>query len=169
MVHDAADVPTGPRDLDSVRVAFDEQRLISDAGLLVTATLAEREQLFHEPAKPALRVRLPLTVTDVQHLAGIRTDRENRVIPKLARVPVAGALLALGADLPNEAVDVDHQRPVARPAPAAHARVSARSSTRSSWRTCPNVNARKNVPSVEGAITLCPTISCVDPARSRFI
>ena len=42
MVHDTADVLTGPAILDSVRVAFDEQRLISDAGLLVTATLAER-------------------------------------------------------------------------------------------------------------------------------
>ena len=42
MVHDAADVPEGPVNLDSVRVAFNEQRLVSDAGLLVTATLAER-------------------------------------------------------------------------------------------------------------------------------
>ncbi len=42
MVHDAADVPMGPATLDSVRVAFDEQRLVSDAGLLVTATLAQR-------------------------------------------------------------------------------------------------------------------------------
>ena len=32
MVHDAADVPAGPARLDSVQVAFDEQRLISDAG-----------------------------------------------------------------------------------------------------------------------------------------
>ena len=42
MVHDAADVPAGPASLDSVKVAFDEQRLVSDAGLLLTATLAER-------------------------------------------------------------------------------------------------------------------------------
>ncbi|MDQ2760584.1 MAG: IS1380 family transposase [Actinomycetota bacterium] len=51
MVHDGADVPEGPANLDSVRVCFDEQRLISDAGLLVTATLAERlgiEQLVNE-------------------------------------------------------------------------------------------------------------------------
>jgi hypothetical protein len=41
MVHDAADVP-GPARLDSVQVRFDEDRLISDAGLLLTATLAER-------------------------------------------------------------------------------------------------------------------------------
>ncbi|MGE5700871.1 MAG: transposase [Arthrospira platensis] len=51
MVHDAADVPGGPARLDSVRVQFDEQRLVSDAGLLVCATLAERlaiEELVNE-------------------------------------------------------------------------------------------------------------------------
>jgi hypothetical protein len=42
MVHDGADVPVGPASLDSVRVQFDEQRLVSDAGLLLTATLADR-------------------------------------------------------------------------------------------------------------------------------
>ena len=51
MVHDAADVLTRPANLDSVRVVFDEQRLVSDAGLLVTATLAQRlgvEDLVNE-------------------------------------------------------------------------------------------------------------------------
>ncbi len=51
MVHDGADVPEGPANLDVVRVAFDEERLISDAGLLLTATLAERlgiEELVNE-------------------------------------------------------------------------------------------------------------------------
>jgi len=51
MVHDAADVPEGPVNLDSVRVAFNEERLVSDAGLLTTATLAERlgiEELVNE-------------------------------------------------------------------------------------------------------------------------
>ena len=51
MVHDAADVPAGPASLDSVRVRFDEERLISDAGLVVTATLADRlgiEELVNE-------------------------------------------------------------------------------------------------------------------------
>jgi hypothetical protein len=41
-VRDGADVPAGPASLDSVRIEFDEQRLVSDAGLLVVATLAER-------------------------------------------------------------------------------------------------------------------------------
>jgi hypothetical protein len=42
MVHDAADVPKGPESLDQVRVVFDEPRLISDAGLLLAGTLADR-------------------------------------------------------------------------------------------------------------------------------
>ena len=51
MVHDAADVPEGPAKLDQVGVRFDEERLISDAGLLATASLAERlglEELVNE-------------------------------------------------------------------------------------------------------------------------
>jgi hypothetical protein len=51
MVHEAADVPAGPASLDSVRISFDEQRLVSHAGLLVTATLAARlgiEELVNE-------------------------------------------------------------------------------------------------------------------------
>ena len=51
MVHNGSDVPEGPRTLDCVRVRFDEQRLVSNAGLLATATLAERlgiEELVNE-------------------------------------------------------------------------------------------------------------------------
>jgi Transposase DDE domain group 1 len=59
MVHDAADVPAGPTSVDSVRVVFDEQRLVSDAGLLVTATLADRlgvEELVNESVWLGYRV-----------------------------------------------------------------------------------------------------------------
>jgi hypothetical protein len=51
MVHDGADVPVGPGSLDAVRVRFDEPRLVSDAGLLLIATLADRlgvEELVNE-------------------------------------------------------------------------------------------------------------------------
>ena len=51
MVQDAADVPAGLGSLDTVRVAFDEPCLVSDAGLLLTATLAGRlgiEQVVNE-------------------------------------------------------------------------------------------------------------------------
>ena len=50
MVHDGADV-TSPARLDAVQVRFDEERLISDAGLLLCATLADRlgiEELVNE-------------------------------------------------------------------------------------------------------------------------
>jgi len=60
MVHDTADVPVGPASLDSVQVRFDEQRLISDAGLVVCATLADRlgiealvnESVWLDPKEP---------------------------------------------------------------------------------------------------------------------
>ena len=59
MVHDAADVLAGPASLDSVRVQFDERRLVSDAGLLLTATLADRlglEELVNESVWLGYRV-----------------------------------------------------------------------------------------------------------------
>jgi hypothetical protein len=59
MVQDAADVPAGPGSLGSVRVAFDEPRLVSDAGLLLTATLAGWlgiEQLVNESVWLGYRV-----------------------------------------------------------------------------------------------------------------
>ena len=56
MVRDVADVPAGPESLDSVRVVFDEERLISDAGLLVgTAT----RSLLSAPVKTPTAVRIP--------------------------------------------------------------------------------------------------------------
>jgi hypothetical protein len=54
------------------------------------------------------------------------------------------------------------------PAPAAQARVSTSPATRSSWRTEPQVNERRNVPSVEEATIRWPRICPVAPARSRW-
>src|SRR5450755_4077940 len=51
MVHDRTDVIEGPASLDQIAVRFDEQRLVSDAGLLLTGSLAERlgvEQLVND-------------------------------------------------------------------------------------------------------------------------
>jgi hypothetical protein len=42
MVHDRSDVIQGPASVDQIAVVFDEQRLVSDAGLLLTASLAGR-------------------------------------------------------------------------------------------------------------------------------
>ena len=79
MVHDAADVPEGPVNLDSVRVEFDEQRLISDAGLLLTATLAQRlgiEELVNESVwlDPGCRAR---PAGPQGHVAGARDARRR--------------------------------------------------------------------------------------------
>src|SRR5450631_2673085 len=51
MVHDEPDVTQGPATLDQIAVRFDEQRLVSDAGLLLTGSLTERlgvEQLVND-------------------------------------------------------------------------------------------------------------------------
>ena len=51
MVHDQPDVIQGPATLDQIAVRFHEQRLVSDAGLLLTGSLAERlgvEQLVND-------------------------------------------------------------------------------------------------------------------------
>lgn len=50
MVHDQSDVVVGPASPDQVAVIFDEERLVSDAGLLLAASLAGRlgiEQLVN--------------------------------------------------------------------------------------------------------------------------
>src|SRR5436190_19013349 len=51
MVHDQPDVLQATATLDQSAVRFDEQRLVSDAGLLLTGSLAERlgvEQLVND-------------------------------------------------------------------------------------------------------------------------
>ncbi len=52
------------------------------------------------------------------------------------------------------------------PAPAAHARPRTCPVSRSSWRVWPKVNARRNVPTVDGASTRWPSTVAVDPQRS---
>src|SRR5450432_4489776 len=59
MVHDHTDVIQGPATLDQIAVRFDEPRLVSDAGLLLTGSLAERlgvEQLVNESVWLGYRV-----------------------------------------------------------------------------------------------------------------
>ena len=52
------------------------------------------------------------------------------------------------------------------PPPAAQARDSSSRLTRSSWRTWPHRKLRRNVPRVEGALTMHPSTEEVRPARS---
>ena len=54
-------------------------------------------------------------------------------------------------------------------APTDHARASACSAALSSWRTCPNVNDRKNVPAVDGATTAKGSTAPDAPDRSRSV
>jgi hypothetical protein len=72
-------------------------------------------------------------------------------------------------DLADEAVEIDHQRALARTRarlPRARKRDVEHAVELADM---PKRERRKNVPNVEGAITRWPTISCVDPARSRFM
>jgi len=50
----------------------------------------------------------------VQHLAGVGSGRQQRVVAELSGVAVAGALLAMPADLDDGGVHVDGHRPIAR-------------------------------------------------------
>ena len=52
------------------------------------------------------------------------------------------------------------------PAPAAQARASTSRLTRSNWRAWPHRKLRRNVPSVDGALTTQPSTRSVSPARS---
>jgi hypothetical protein len=54
------------------------------------------------------------------------------------------------------------------PAPKDQARLIVSPTAASSRRTCPNVKARKNVPSVEGAMTPNGRTRWVAPARRRW-
>ncbi len=82
---------------------------------MVAGAINTGEHFLDEPASAAQRVRPAVAVADMQHLAGIRAGREDRVIPKLTCVSVGRTLLGAAVDLADEAVQVDHQRPVTRP------------------------------------------------------
>ena len=99
-------------------------------------------------------------------ISAVSAGSDKWVIAELAGVAVGGALLAMSVHFADRRVQIDHQRCVAGPAPSSHARSSSRAATASSWRTYPNVNDRRNVPIVDGAITLNGNTACVAPART---
>ena len=102
----------------------------------------------------------------VEHLAGLRDGGQQRVVAQGAGVAVGGALLVVAVDLADRGVHVDGQRLFGGPRPSCQARPIVSAITASSWRTCPKVKARRNVPSVEGAITRNGSTARVAPARS---
>jgi hypothetical protein len=112
---------------------------------------------------PPARARRSLSQPDIEHLTSVSSGGEDRVIPEHLRVPIGGALLQAAAHLTDEAVHIDHQPPVA---PVRHPRTNAFPSSASGRRTRPNVNARTNVASVEGAGIELPKGDRVLPACS---
>ena len=110
MVHDGADVPEGPINFDVVRVTFDEERLISDAGLLLTASLADRlgieelvnESVWLDPKLPGACLPCPA----LRHLqsSSLRNQQSDRGWEQAVGglgVPVSDRLL-LDRDLRRE-------------------------------------------------------------------
>ena len=106
-------LPVGPLEalehLDVPEPRVGAQQL--DAGR--AGTRDARDQLVGEAQHPLLGVRGTLAQADVQRLARVGAGREDRVVAEQLRVAVGGALLEPAADLSDEAVDVDHQPPVA--------------------------------------------------------
>ena len=95
-----------------------------------------------------------LTQLGHQHLAGAGGDGQQRVIAPLAGVAVAtGALVAQSVGLADGGIEINGQRAVAGPPPAAHARANNSRLTRSSWRTWPHRKLCRKAPRVEGALT----------------
>jgi hypothetical protein len=168
----------GESDADRVEAALrpqpDGDLLVPEARVAAHEDLAggggaadASDQLVEEARRAGLGVRRARTEPDVQHLVGAGAGRQQRVVAAPARVPVGGALLLIAVHLADEGVEVDHQPLLAGAGARLPGTAKRLASTRSSWRTCPNVNERRNVPSVEGASTRWPVTRPVRPVRSR--
>ena len=132
--------------------------------------LDARDQLLAEAQHPLLRVRRPLAQPDVQRLARVRAGGEDRVVAEAAacsrrRRPASAGRRPRRRSCRRRSPAARRR---ARRPPATRARAPAPSSA-SSWRTCPNVNARRNVPSVDGAGIQPPSSRRVRPARSTSV
>ena len=91
--------------------------------------------------------------TGVQDLAGVGAGGEDRVVAERSGVAVGGALLLLAVHLADRRVQTIVTALEPGPAPKAQARRIVSAIAASSWRMWPNANERRNVPSVDGAIT----------------
>jgi len=101
----------------------------------------------------------------MEDLAGVGACREERVIAELARVAVSGTLFVFADHLTDRRIDVDNQLDNRRDTgcPPAFGCLTV---DRYQLADVTNVNDRKNVPNVDGAITRCPSTPAVDPARN---
>ena len=125
------------------------------------------DELVDEPAGAALGVRRAFAHPGVDDLTGVGACRQDRVVAEHLRVAERGALLEVSGDLADRRVESIVNASSPGPAPAAQARSRAWPLTASSWRTCPNVNDRKNVPNVDGAITRWPSTAAVAPGAQH--
>ena len=111
------------------------------------------------------RLRAPLggslAQPGVQHLAGVGPGGQQRVV---AEHLACSRRRRRASGLPWTSQIVESRSIVTAvepgPAPSDQARRIVSAITASSWRTCPNVNARRNVPNVEGAITRNGSTCC---------
>ena len=122
-------------------------------------------RLGHEADIALLGAALPETSRD--HLAGVGPGRYQRVIAKHSAVSEPGAFFVLAVHLDNRRVHIYGHRSPTRACPADHTRLSVWSNTASKAPTSSWSNERRNVPSVDGAITRCGNTPPVAPARSR--
>ena len=123
------------------------------------ARAAGLERVGDQPGGAAGGVRRSLPQPgrdDHRRRRGVETVASSAFKPFDAGVAVAGALLGVAVGRADRVIDVEVASPRRRSAiiGACRARPAvSRAATASSWRTCPNANARRNVPSVDGART----------------
>src|SRR6266545_1858233 len=118
------------------------------------------DRLGDEAGRAPAGVGHPFAQAGAEHIAAAGDGGQQRVVATLAvAVDPGRALLLEPVGLAVGGVDVDGQRP--------RSRRNACSATWSSCRAEPQVNERKNVPSVDGAATRWPSTCPVAPARSR--
>ena len=103
----------------------------------------------------------------MKDLTGPGPGREQRVVAELFGVAVRGALLRVAMDLTHGGIEIDHHVRGTGPG-ACSPRVGQQSCRNSVKLTYPNVNDRKKVPIVEGAITRNGNTVWVAPARSML-
>ena len=124
------------------------------------------DELFDESLVAALR--RPLAQPGMEDLTGLGPHGHQRVVAEDVGVAIGGALL----NLPWTSQMVESRSitigSAPGPAPSAQARRIVSAITASSWRMCPKVKARKNVPSVDGAMTRNGRTFCVAPARQAI-
>jgi hypothetical protein len=95
--------------------------------------------------------------------AGPGTGRQDRVIATPSRVAEAGALLVIAMNFTDKRININNQTSITGCGPGRPRTLKAVG--QHAGRTCPNVNARKNVPTVDGAATRCPSTAAVCPDR----